>query len=245
MRIQTHPRTGRRKHSRSPPRAVQSVQQAQPQAHPNPAKAVQTGCRRAGPLAPNRPGQVRRTTVRAQHRWLPLAIRLPTRTADLRAYPQPLSGYAPRLPCAAAGSVCLSASAVARLVILTSRGELEDRMAVRLSDEVLYRGILGCLEVRPRGRGDADVSPEDGPGLLRGGLADGVVAGVAGRGSGVPARPRGRCAPRKPAHRGRPASAARRAPPGPRGWYAADRSCGHGWSAGRSGALGPRGRARS
>jgi hypothetical protein len=44
------------------------------------------------------------------------------------------------------------------LAILTGWYELEHGVAAGLGDEILYRGVLGCLEVRPRGRGDADVS---------------------------------------------------------------------------------------
>jgi hypothetical protein len=62
---------------------------------------------------------------------------------------------------------------VAVLVILTSRYELEHGVAVRLGDEVLHRGVLVRLEVRSRSSGDADVAPEDGPGLVRGDLSAG------------------------------------------------------------------------
>src|SRR5262249_2686403 len=64
----------------------------------------------------------------------------------------------------AAGDVCPSARTMSAGAVLTGWYELEHRVAVRLGDEVLHRGVLGRLEVRPRGRGDADVSLEDGPG---------------------------------------------------------------------------------
>ena len=48
----------------------------------------------------------------------------------------------------------------------------------RLSDEILYRGVLGRQEIPSGGCGDADVSLEDRPGLLGGDLPDGVFAGV-------------------------------------------------------------------
>ena len=65
------------------------------------------------------------------------------------------------------------------LAILTGWHELEHGVAVRLGDEILYPGVLGCLEVRPRGRGDADVSFEDGPSLAGGDFPDGVLTRVA------------------------------------------------------------------
>jgi tetratricopeptide (TPR) repeat protein len=72
--------------------------------------------------------------------------------------PLPWGGYAPRLPGAAAGNgVALLASGVAGLVIRTGWCELEHRVAVRLGGEGLDRGVLGRLEVRPRGGGEADV----------------------------------------------------------------------------------------
>jgi hypothetical protein len=61
-----------------------------------------------------------------------------------------------------------SAFTVAAVAILIGWCGLEDGVAVRLGGEVLYRGVLGCLEVRSGGRGDADVPLEDGPGLVRG-----------------------------------------------------------------------------
>jgi hypothetical protein len=51
-------------------------------------------------------------------------------------------------------------------------------MAVRLGDEVLDGGVLARLEVWPRGWGEADVALEDGTGLTRSGLPDGIVTGV-------------------------------------------------------------------
>jgi hypothetical protein len=69
---------------------------------------------------------------------------------------------------------------VAAAAILTGRCELEDGVAGRLG-EVLYRGVLGCLEVRPRGASDADVLLEDGPGLVRADLPGGVVTAIARR----------------------------------------------------------------
>jgi hypothetical protein len=64
------------------------------------------------------------------------------------------------------------------LVIVTSRYELEHRVALCLGDEVLDRGVLARLEAWPRGWGEAEVSLEDRPGLVRSGLPDGIVTGV-------------------------------------------------------------------
>ena len=45
--------------------------------------------------------------------------------------------------------------------------EFEDRVAVGLGDEILHRGVLGRQEIPSGGCGDADVSLEDGGGLVR------------------------------------------------------------------------------
>src|SRR5262249_57552383 len=87
---------------------------------------------------------------------------------------------------------------VTKLVILTRRHELEHRMAVRLSHEVLHRGVLARLEVRSRGWGEADVSLEDGPGLVRGDLSDGIVTGMATAGPAHPPPPPTLLPPRPP-----------------------------------------------
>ena len=55
-------------------------------------------------------------------------------------------------------------------------------MALRLGDEVLHRGVLARLEVWSGGWGEADVALEDGPGLVRSSLPDGIVTGVAAAG---------------------------------------------------------------
>ncbi len=64
--------------------------------------------------------------------------------------------------------VDLSASGVGGLAIRTGGCELEHRVAVRFGGEGLDRGVLGRVEVRPRGGGEADVSLQDGPGLIGG-----------------------------------------------------------------------------
>src|SRR5215471_2771049 len=56
--------------------------------------------------------------------------------------------------------------------------EFECRMAVRLGDEIPYRGVLARLEVRPRGRGDTNVTLQDRPCLCRRELPEGVVVPV-------------------------------------------------------------------
>src|SRR6516165_883415 len=71
----------------------------------------------------------------------------------------------------------------ARLSTVASAGfadgdEFEDRMAVRLGDEIPYRGVLARLEVGPRGRGDTKVTLQDGPCLCGRELPEGVVAPV-------------------------------------------------------------------
>jgi hypothetical protein len=50
-------------------------------------------------------------------------------------------------------------------LVAAGRGEFEYRMAVRLGDELFYRGVFARLEVWPGGGGDTDVTLEDGPGL--------------------------------------------------------------------------------
>src|SRR5262249_33490819 len=71
----------------------------------------------------------------------------------------------------------------ARLSTVASAGfadgdEFEYRMAVRLGDELRYRGVLARLEVGPRGRGDTNVVLQDGPCLGWRELAEGVVVPV-------------------------------------------------------------------
>src|SRR5215475_12582629 len=61
---------------------------------------------------------------------------------------------------------------------LADGGECEYRMAVRLGDEIPYRGVLARLEVGARGRGDTKVTLQDGPCLCGRELPDGVVAAV-------------------------------------------------------------------
>ena len=60
---------------------------------------------------------------------------------------------------ASSRSVCRLAS----LAIFIYWCEFEDRVAVGLGDEILYRGVLGRQEIPSGGCGDADVSLEIGP----------------------------------------------------------------------------------
>ena len=83
-------------------------------------------------------------------------------------------------------TIVLSASRVAGWAIRTGGCELEHRVAVRLGGEGLDWGVLGRLEVRPRGRGEAKVSLQDGPGLAGGDFSDGVVTGIAAAGQAYP-----------------------------------------------------------
>src|SRR6516165_9258669 len=71
----------------------------------------------------------------------------------------------------------------ARLSSVASAGfadgdEFEYRMAVRLGDEIPSRGVLARLEVGPRGGGDTNVTPQDGPCLCGRELPEGVVVPV-------------------------------------------------------------------
>lgn len=75
---------------------------------------------------------------------------------------------------------------MAKLTILTNRHELEYRVTVRLGDEVLHCGVHARLEVRSRGRSNADISLEDWPGLLRRHLPDDVITGVTPAGQAHP-----------------------------------------------------------
>src|SRR5215469_12589193 len=88
--------------------------------------------------------------------------------------------------------------AVSALAIPTGWYELEHGVAARLGNEVLHRGVLRCLEVRSRGRGDADVSLKDGPGLVGRDFPDGVVTRAAPTGQ---AHPAGRPGVEHPGHR--------------------------------------------
>jgi hypothetical protein len=73
---------------------------------------------------------------------------------------------------------------LACLAVFISWCELEYGVAVCLGDEILYRGVLGRLEIPPGGWGDADVSLEDGRCFLGSDLPDGVLAGVTAAGQG-------------------------------------------------------------
>ena len=75
---------------------------------------------------------------------------------------------------------------LASLAIFINWCEFEDRVAVGLGDEILYRGVLGRQEVPSGGCGDADVSLEDGAGLFGSNLPDGVLTGVTPAGQGHP-----------------------------------------------------------
>src|SRR6516225_8109554 len=83
------------------------------------------------------------------------------------------------LPASQQATFVRSPFRVAALLILTGWYEFEHGVAARLGNEILHRGVLARLEVRSRSTGDADVSLEDGPGLVRGDFPDGVVACVA------------------------------------------------------------------
>ena len=85
-------------------------------------------------------------------------------------------------------TVALSVSGVAGLAIRTGGCELEHRVAARFGGEGLDRGVLGRLEVRPRGGGEADTSLQDGRGLVGGDFPDGVVTGVTAAGRTLPLR---------------------------------------------------------
>src|SRR5215471_1725538 len=58
------------------------------------------------------------------------------------------------------------------------RDEFEYRMAGRLGDENIYRGVLARLEVGPCGRGDTNVTLQDRPCLCGRELPEGVVVPV-------------------------------------------------------------------
>src|SRR5262249_33581853 len=113
--------------------------------------------------------------------------------------------------------VARSAGVVAALAVFTGWDELEHGVAGCLADEVRHRGVHGCLEVRSRGRGDADVSLQDGSGLVGGDLPDGVVTGVAPAGQAHPPRRAGGVHPGHRPGGGGPPAPPPPLPPGHRG----------------------------
>src|SRR5690242_5390869 len=95
----------------------------------------------------------------------------------------------------------MSARSVCRLAclaVLIDWCELEYGVAACLGDEILHRGVLGRQEIPSGGCGDADVSLEDGPGLVGRDLPDGVFTGVTAAGQG---HPPGRASVVHPGHR--------------------------------------------